>query len=405
MKISVILPTYWGRSTPEVWREGDTVYAHPIPLNSSAENLKKAIESFNIVKDAEFELIVVAAATNTAIESQVENKITTLLEEMEVHFPLYLFTHSHLKNVMSKCSDGLPFQCDEYIKLQGYSGIRNTCLMVAAIRDADVVIFVDDDEYIDDPDFLKKATEYIGREYRGKFVYGVSGYYKYKDDYHLKRPSMPWMTYWNKLGLMNKTFEKIIEPEPRLKETPYVFGGCMVIHKELYKTLPFDPNMNRGEEFDYLVDALMFGYSFYLDNNLFIRHEPPPASYPDWMQLREDIYTFVYLRTKLQAQADKPNMHRVYAEDFDPFPGYFLQKHLHEFIYKTNMILSNSYLLEGDANGAAECLRNIYLAEHDARPQFNPFQAYLEHQKNWVDLMQKVELKKDQLKELLTKIK
>lgn len=404
MKISVIIPTYWGRSTPEVWKEGDAVYAHPIPLNSNASNLVKAIQSFNKIDSNEFNLIVIAAATNEEIQSSVEEKITEILSSIQVNFPLYLFTHSHLKQILESCKDNISDDCLTYLKLRGYSNIRNVGLFLGQILESDVIIFIDDDEYVDDPNFMKKATEYIGKEYRGKFVYGVSGYYRYNKDYHLKRPIMPWMTYWNKIDLMNKTFEKIIEPEPRLKITPYVFGGIMALHKNLYSKLPFDPNMNRGEEFDYLVDSLMFGYPFFLDNQWYIRHDPPPASYPDWMQIREDIYTFVYLRTKMQTQEDRPNMHRVYAEDFDPFPGYFLQKSLPEFIYKTNMILSNSYMLEGDNYGAEECLRNIFLAQHDALPKFNPFQSYLEHQMNWEKLMQKAAAFRDNLKEWITKI-
>ncbi len=314
MKVTIIIPTYWGRKTPEVWKEGDAVYAHPIPLNSDAPNLKKAIESFNLVKDSEFQLILLAAATNPDIQLQVEERIRELMKEWDIRFPLYLFTHSDLDRILEiskkiNCSF-LP----DYLLLTGYSNIRNTALILGQIMNSDVIVFIDDDEYVDDPEFMKKATEFIGTEHYGKFVYGVSGYYKYNQDYHLYRRIMPWMTYWNKIDLMNKTFEKIIEPSPRLKETPYVFGGIMALHKNLYTQLPFDPNMNRGEEFDYLVNSLMFGYPFFLDNEWYIKHDPPPASYPDWMQVREDIYTFVYLRAKMQSQEDRPNMHRVYAE-------------------------------------------------------------------------------------------
>jgi len=51
----------------------------------------------------------------------------------------------------------------------------------------------------------------------------------------------------NAISKMNEAFDKIIGTEPRLKETPFVFGGNMVIHRDLFSVIPFDPNVPRGE--------------------------------------------------------------------------------------------------------------------------------------------------------------
>lgn len=398
MNLTIVVPTFWARPAPEVWKEGDAVYAHPTPLNREPHSFRKLMHSLQNLNGVPFQLVVIAAATTEEIEKKVEEKVREELQAYHLGFPVFLFSHSHLYRVQELCRDGMSEYCRDFLKLRGYSSIRNLGLFMANLLESDAVLFIDDDEYVDDPEFLKKATEYIGKEYHGKQVYGVSGYYRYQDDYHLEKTIMPWMTYWNKLGLMNKTFEKIIEPGPRLKETPYVFGGCMILHKELYKKLPFDLHINRGEEFDYLVNSMMFGMPFFLDNQWYIRHDPPPASYPYWMQIREEIFTFVYLRSKLSSQEGRSNMHHVYPENFDPFPGYFLQKNLPEIIYKTNMILSQSYMLEGDALGSEECLRNIYLAEHVAKPSFNPFLEYLSLQQKWEKFMQQVEEKRESMK-------
>ena len=47
---------------------------------------------------------------------------------------------------------------------------------------------------------------------------------------------------------MNKAFGGIIGREPRLKETPFVFGGNMVIHRNLFTVVPFDPVVTIGAE-------------------------------------------------------------------------------------------------------------------------------------------------------------
>jgi len=405
MKLTVVIPTYWGRPTPEVWKEGDAVYAHPIPMNSNGKALVKTVESFNKVNNLDFNLVVVASATAKEIEEEVEQKIKGILNNLNLKFPLYFVSHSHIQNITSSCSS-LQSECKQFVSLSGYSNIKNSTLMIAEIMDSDVVTFVDDDEYVNDPEFIDKILKFIGKDHIGKQVYGVSGYYVYDDgSYKLKEDIVPWMTYWNRVKWMNKTFDGIIGSEPRLKETPFVFGGCMTLHKHLFRKIPFDPRLNRGEEFDYLLNALMFGYSFYLDNQLYVRHEPPPVTYPAWMQIREDIYTFVYLQSKLRSQQDRPNMRRLYAEDFDPYPGFFLQKRLLDFVYKSNMMLSNSYLIENDASSAGECLRNIHLAESEAVPHQNPFLALIEDQVNWESLMEKVGDHKKDLLAFIEKIK
>ncbi len=48
----------------------------------------------------------------------------------------------------------------------------------------------------------------------------------------------------------------------------------------------------------------MYGFSFFLDNTLSIKHLPVPKSHPQWMRFREDIYRFVYQREKMTAQME-----------------------------------------------------------------------------------------------------
>ena len=61
---------------------------------------------------------------------------------------------------------------------------------------------------------------------------------------------------------MNEAFDKIIGTEPRLKETPFAFGGNMVIHQNLFTAVPFDPKISRGEDMDFLF-LLVWGLVLY----------------------------------------------------------------------------------------------------------------------------------------------
>ncbi|MEA3421325.1 MAG: hypothetical protein U9Q97_06580 [Acidobacteriota bacterium] len=275
------------------------------------------------------------------------------------------------------------------LKLQGYSNIRNLCMFIPHILGSEVALLIDDDEVFEGPSFISKAKEFIGKSIKGRDVNAVAGYYLQPDgDYHLKKTLRPWMKYWDQYDKMNEAFDKIIGTEPRLKDTPFVFGGNMVIHRDLFTVVPFDPNVPRGEDIDFLINAKMFGFTFFLDNQLSIKHLPPPKANPTWVQLREDIYRFAYERAKIEHQRQIRGMTRVYPEDFDPYPGCFLKRDLEEKVEKSCKVLSEEYIAQGDRKGSEEALNNIALAKTDAVPKYDSFQRLCELQKPWQELME-----------------
>lgn len=387
MKISLLIPTYWGRERKVGYKEGDDVYDHPTPLDEEG-TLKRAIESTNILKQKDFQLVILGVSTSFEIRDKVEEKIKSIIKECKKNLKVKFFSYSHLETLCGFLKSKGKDSFIDLLKLRGYSNIRNMCLVVSHLLESDVTILVDDDEIFEDPFFIDKATEFVGKEFEGKKIYGVAGYYINPDgDYLIKKESFPWMTFWNKTRWMNQAFKGFIGCEPRLKPAPFVFGGNMVVHKELFTKVPFDPNVPRGEDIDYLLNAKMFGYDFYLDRKLWIKHDPPPKTHPKWRQLREDIYRFVFTRSKIKSQTPGPNTRIVKTEELDPYPGRFLKDDLEELIFKSNMMLATDYLAQSDLEGYRECMRNIYLAEYDAPPKFDPFLSFLNLQKKWGELM------------------
>ncbi|MCK4795539.1 MAG: hypothetical protein KAV87_68040, partial [Desulfobacteraceae bacterium] len=63
MKATMAIPSYWGRERGIGWREGDAVYDHPTPLDEEG-TLSRALESTRILKDQNFQLIVIAVPTS-----------------------------------------------------------------------------------------------------------------------------------------------------------------------------------------------------------------------------------------------------------------------------------------------------------------------------------------------------
>ncbi len=388
MKITMVIPTYWSRESCFVTRESDAVYDHPTPLDKEG-TLRRALESLSILKNKDFDLVIIAVANAEDIEENVEEKVSSIISSISFDVKVYLFSHSHLKLVCEAIKEGGGDSFVDLLKLRGYSNIRNLCLFLPHLLASEVAVLVDDDEVFEDANFMNKTREFIGRTLNSEFIGAVAGYYLQPDGYwQIKRDKEPWMKYWDKLERMNEAFEHIIGKEPRLKETPFVFGGNMVVHKEVFTRIPFDPDVARGEDIDFLINMRMFGYKFFLDNRLSIKHLPPPKSHPIWKQLREDIYRFVFERAKLRDQEIMKNMVCVSAEDFDPYPGLFMRDDLEKKIERACTILADQYRLEGKEVDAAEALKNIEIAKFNAVPVENAFYHLLNIKKLWEKMME-----------------
>ena len=388
MKLTMVIPTYWGRESSIGWLEGDAVYDHATPLDHEG-TLGRAIESTAVLEDNDFELVILVAPNNNEITEQVEQKVSEIIRTSSTNgINVHMFGPSHLEKLHDELKDaGMGGYCD-LLSMRGYSNVRNMCLFIPHIMSSDVALLIDDDEVFEDPKFISKAKEFIGNHHEGSFIDAVAGYYLQPDgEYLVSVPDDPWTQYWDKNACMNEGYKQVIGTPPRLKETPFVFGGNMVIHRNLFIKVPFDPMVPRGEDIDYLMNARMFGHSFMLDNELAIKHLPPAKSHPTWKRVREDIYRFVYERAKLMSQKENDGMLLLSAEDMGYYPGNFLGDDLEEKIVNACQLLSEDYLSSGDTVGCEEALRNIDISLDNAVPDFEPFGHLCDLQKRWSELM------------------
>ncbi|MDY7039666.1 MAG: hypothetical protein SVX38_02250 [Chloroflexota bacterium] len=388
MKTVMVIPTYWGRESGVGWQAGDAVYDHPAPLDTEG-TLARALRSMNILKDRDFHLVILAIATTEEIEAQVEEKVCRIVREVCPCVNTSVVSHAQVREMRRILREMGEDRNGQLLSLWGYANVRNMCLFVALVMGAEMVLLIDDDEVFEDPDFMRKAREFIGRRFMGTTVDGVAGYYlNGHNDYYDQVQAEPWMAYWHRFQSKAEAFDKFIGvEEPRLKRTPFAFGGCMVIHRHLFSVVPFDPRITRGEDTDYVINARMFGFDFFLDNQLAIKHLPPPKTHPVWKRLREDIYRLLYDRSKIASQERQFNMVLVKPEDFDPYPGAFLREDLEDKILKANLILALDYVSRGDAEASQEALQNVWLAKTDAVPRDNAFHAYLAFQRRWAQLV------------------
>ncbi len=389
MRKVIVIPTYWSRSKGEPWREGDAVYDHPTPIDEEG-TLGRTLESIKGMNCRDFTIVILLCPTTEDIASEARGRVFDIVEDVGLNVQTYVFTPSELNRIKYMAYEKeIRHECTDFLSLYGYANVRNMCLYISYIAGADVAILIDDDELVEKENFIELATEFIGGRLYGKTVDGIAGYYLNKYDNYYDDVSMePWMTYWDRFGSKAAAFDKIIGSEPRIKPTPFAFGGAMVIHRNLFKTVPFDPRITRGEDIDYLINAKMFGFYFFLDRELSIKHLPPPKSHPIWKRFREDIYRFLYEKRKIETQYEVPNMNLVSPEDFDPYPGSFLKEELEDMIFKANVMLSMDYMASGDVDSARESIRNIYLSKYDAMPKDDVFTHLRKLQRNWRSLLQ-----------------
>ena len=214
MKTTMVIPSYWSRKHALGMRETEAVYDHPTPLDSEG-TLRRTLESLNVLRDKDFEVVVVAVANSEDIEDKVEHKVATVIASVDIDVKIHLFSYSHLYGVHKVMQDEGEESFSALLKLQGYSNIRNLCLFIPHVFDSEIAILIDDDEVFEDPEYLSKAQEFIARSMDGNFVGAVAGYYLQPDgNWRLSKPKMPWMAHWDQMDRMNEAFEEIIGREP-----------------------------------------------------------------------------------------------------------------------------------------------------------------------------------------------
>ena len=382
MKKAIIIPIYLKFNQPD-----------ELPYSEGLRLAKRAIESLRILKDQNFKLILPVCfdqigGGGESSFSEMDRLLRKELKNLGLQRAL-VFSSQHLEQ-LRKYLEQLNFR-DFYslIDLKGFSKIRNTGLLLAQALSMDVAIFIDNDEIIEDPNFLMVACEYLNRKWKGKVVCGKGGFYVNPDGTILLPPQpLWWRFFWNKTKWMNRVWEKILSSKDRLVPSPILLGGNLVLHRHLFRSIPFDPYIPRGEDTDYLINASQLGFCLLFDKQLRIKHLHPERT-EDYFyeELKWDIKRFLYERKKVNAELNI---------DLDPYPGHFLRWTLYPKTIITSLFLSLDYLGKKEWKRAKECLSNINLFFQERN---GGWLKYLKFRSDWEMAMGKIQ--KEGMEELL----
>ncbi len=398
MNIAMVIPTYWGREGG-VFVEGDEIYDHPTPLGDEG-TLQRAIESISTLEDHDFELIILGCATAKDIRDDMEEKVDCILKKTKSPVKVSFFSHSDLVKLRKKVLDFNKEGYKRFLDLEGYSNIRNMCTVIPHLMNKDVAILIDDDELFSKPDFIEIIKDDLDKVIEGKQVEGVAGFYTKDGEWKNKLKSYPWREHWNKALWMNEALTKLVgdTSEKRLVPSFYALGGNLTITKSLFMDIPFDPLVSRGEDMDFLINAMMFGRIVYFDNHLSIEHHPPPSTQPAWLVLRRDITRFIYEHRKLKHQKEIEGMRKVQTSELCDYPGKCLHDDCVTMLTKANNALIDYYDDHDDKKGKAEAEKNIILITSMLDKDDDPFLEYVQLQKQWKEMMHFFEDNRDSFK-------
>ncbi|MHA2364624.1 MAG: hypothetical protein ACXAC7_11760 [Candidatus Hodarchaeales archaeon] len=313
----VVIPTYWRKGNLE---KQDFVYDHPTDLINPEETISKTLESLVSINGS-FDVLVIGVPTRPSIGNEVDKKVKDIIKALNLPYKVQYFGSNEFSNLKNHFNSKFPKEIADIPSNQGYSNIRNLCLLIPHLLGYQTVVLIDDDELITDKDFIRKSTEFIGKEINGKILGLILGFYRNRDgSFYLDESNIPWWELvWNKINWMNEAFKIIEDPGNRLVDTPFAFGGNMVITRKCWINVPFDPLIRRGEDMDYLRNVKFSGFDAKLDKTLSIIHCPPQSKTSYLTRFQEDIYRFLYAKAKIKFLGLK-------SEHFDPYPGYFYKQ-------------------------------------------------------------------------------
>lgn len=346
--------------------------------------LARLLNSFLKLPSDKFRVIIFN--TNDPLDDKVTEGYNKLIQKFKPRYEIMQVTVLDIQFLCDFLLDKEFNGIAQRLTVKGYSNFRNIMLVVANILRSKVILMIDDDEVVENKKFIDRALEFIGDRYRGKILYAKTGYYIYEgSDYKLIQRSPIKRKLWLKETYINEALEKIIKSKKRLNQTTMAFGGIMVLHKNIYTKLSFDPNCPRGEDTDYMINAKQFGFEFLLDNKLKIKHLPPKKSVQYWDKLRQDIYRFIYTREKLKY------FNKISVRQLEPYPAIFLKDDLDYRAVVTSVNYAKRSLKKKDYVSYKESFKNVELVFKDAKIHaVVNAPRYFEFQKLWQEMMKDV---------------
>lgn len=377
-----IIPTYIGGRT-EVRESGNilTNYDHVTPIDEEG-TLDRCLQSLACVPNMGLVIILVVAAKGAEAEAVEKVKI---IAAKSPHLTTMVVGAAEVELLKKRVEQVGNIETAKKVTLRGYGNIRNVGLLLAQAFGFDAVIFLNDDEIVDDPEFLDKAVYGLGKlTPAGVPILVKSGYYLNEKGTYLSSWEDAWYNkFWQKGSAFNEWISKAMRG-PRLTRSNHVCGGCLAIHKEAFQRLSFDPFITRGEDLDYMINLRMHGSEIWFDNKWSLKHLPVPSK-SEGRRFRQDIYRWLYEQAKLEFSWANIDLQKVTAGSLMPYPGQLLGKGIKNRIRITAILRSLARSDKKEYRKAARAAKReaVDYAERNCT-------KYFDFQRCWPETMQAI---------------
>lgn len=327
MNPAILIPTYWSRDPQE---ERD--YDHTTSVTDPHPSLERLLASLDGTQGIARTIILLAAERD--VEKEARAQVDAIVSKHPALNPLVIGV-PEARLIQNHVLAAAPRLTGECVSLRGYGAIRNLGLITAAIFGHAQVIFLDDDEVVEDPEFLPKAMYGLGQLTRQNLpILAKSGFFFDANNSYFAPDSVP---FYDKAWSQAKAFNdwmRQAQMSARISRSNYLCGGLMALHYEAYTRVPFDPFIARGEDQDYLFNLKMQNIIVWFDNRWSIKHLPPETT-DDSERFKQNVYRWVYEKEKLKRMSARLDFHQVTAASLLPYPGSMLEDNLRARVKKT----------------------------------------------------------------------
>lgn len=173
LRAAIVIPTYWASGSENLQSPG--AYDHTTELGAARPELERCLASLEQVRDLPRIILLVVCPKSATVE--VARRVAEIVRN-HPRLTITTVTNVEAARIADRVSDLAPTGTGECVSLRGYGAIRNMGLAVASIFAHDAVIFLDDDEVVLGPDFMRRALYALGHETRqGLPILAKSGYF------------------------------------------------------------------------------------------------------------------------------------------------------------------------------------------------------------------------------------
>ena len=330
----IVIPSFWARDVRPGALGQRGVYDYATPIDKPLPELEVCLSSLEQVSGVLRVIVLVVAPQDC--EESARARVASICRAHADLNPLIVGPReaAHIERAVGRLAHHVT---GETVSLRGYGAIRNMGLAVAAALGHDAVVFLDDDEVVQDSDFLVKAVWGLGSLTRQNLqVLAKSGFFVNDEGSPYAKPSNEWSEkYWSKAADFNHVMERMQTSTSRITRSNHMCGGCCALHAAAFSKVPFDPYITRGEDLDYLLNLRANGMDVWFDNEWSVQLRPPEETAGAPSVFMQDVHRWLYEYRKLAAMNARRDLRTITPESLMPYPAPWLSEGVRRRVFQT----------------------------------------------------------------------